>query len=137
MITLPDILVNFDGSVGPSNPGEFACFAFTVSDSKNTYVENGICDSEYKTNNVAEYTAVIKALEYCIEHHKDKKIIVRGDSNLIIKQIKGLFKCKKPHLQELLDKAIALSKELDVEFKWIPREENKLADKYSKYQNIM
>jgi len=135
-MTSHPILVNFDGSVGPTNPGEFACYAFTVIEDDGTYIENGICENDHKTNNVAEYTAVIKAMQYCIDNHGDKKIMIRGDSNLIIKQIKNEFKCKQPHLQKLLKEAQDLAAQLNVEFEWVPREQNKLADKYSKYQNI-
>jgi len=87
------------------------------------------------TNNVAEYTAVIKALEYL----RDKKISAQKiqfilDSELVVKQLKGQYKIKQPHLQKLAIKIKTLLADHDnlstiIQFSHVKREFNKEADK--------
>lgn len=134
------VVVNFDGSAGPTNPGKYACYAFVVKDPnmENEFAENGPTPNCFpKTNNVAEYYAIVSALRYCLANYKEREIIVIGDSALCIKQINGEFRCKKPHLQELLNMVKDLKAKLNVSFKWVPRDLNKVADGLSKYQNVM
>src|SRR3979409_465456 len=54
------------------------------------------------TNNVAEYRALITAMEEA-KKLGAKKIIIRGDSELIIKQMRGEYKVKHPDMRELYD----------------------------------
>ena len=71
--------------------------------------------SEYlgpQTNNFAEYQALIAALEYAIQHgHKALKVI--SDSELLVRQIKGIYKVKNPTLQDLHGRARQLIRQLD------------------------
>ncbi len=88
--------------------------------------------SEYigtHTNNHAEYTALIRALE--ISHEKGfKKIEIKSDSELVVKQINKTYKVKDADIKELFDKAIALiGKFPSFKISYIPREENLKADK--------
>jgi ribonuclease HI len=87
--------------------------------------------SEYlghQTNNVAEYQGLIAALEYAIAHqHKALKLI--SDSELLVKQIKGIYKVKNLALQDLHARA----KELISQLEWFSighalREHNRQAD---------
>lgn len=81
------------------------------------------------TNNIAEYNALIEALE---EAGKSgyKDVQVCSDSELVILQLKGEYKVKNSNLKKLFDKAISLSNNFDkIEIKHIPREENKDADR--------
>src|SRR5947209_17942715 len=59
------------------------------------------------TNNVAEYQALITALK---EAHKigARKILIRGDSELIIKQMRGEYRVKHPDMKQLYDEAQSL-----------------------------
>src|SRR3984957_17576176 len=58
----------------------------------------------HQTNNFAEYQGLIAALEYAIEHgHKALKLI--SDSELLVRQIKGIYKVKNATLQELHGRA--------------------------------
>jgi ribonuclease HI len=88
--------------------------------------------SEYlghQTNNFAEYQGLIAALEYAREHgHKALKVI--SDSELLVKQIKGVYKVKNATLQELHGRARELIAQLD----WFSighalREHNQEADR--------
>ena len=82
----------------------------------------------YQTNNFAEYQGLIAALEYAIEHgHKALKVIC--DSELLVRQIKGIYKVKNSALQELHGRA----KELIAQLQWFSidhalREHNREAD---------
>lgn len=71
--------------------------------------------SEYlghQTNNFAEYQALIAALEYAIQHgHKALKVI--SDSELLVRQMKGIYKVKNPALQDLHARARQLIRQLD------------------------
>ncbi|MFW6285553.1 MAG: ribonuclease HI family protein [Nanoarchaeota archaeon] len=81
-----------------------------------------------KTNNEAEYFAIIRALEKLLELNSNNKANLFSDSELLIKQINGIYKVKSKNLIELNNKVRLLLKKLDVNFVWIPREENKIAD---------
>src|SRR5258708_20502513 len=82
----------------------------------------------HQTNNFAEYHGLIAALEYAIEHgHKALKLI--SDSELLVRQIKGIYKVKNLTLQELHGRAKQLIAQLD----WFSidhalREHNREAD---------
>src|SRR5713226_1384901 len=87
--------------------------------------------SEYlghRTNNFAEYQGLIAALEYAIEHgHKALKVV--SDSELLVRQIKGVYKVKNATLQELHARA----KQLIAQLEWFSidhalREHNREAD---------
>jgi ribonuclease HI len=71
--------------------------------------------SEYlghQTNNFAEYQALIAALEYALKHgHKALRVI--SDSELLVRQIKGIYKVKNATLQDLHARAKQLSAQLD------------------------
>ncbi len=81
------------------------------------------------TNNVAEYTALIRILEKALELGF-KKIQVRMDSELAVKQMKGLYKVKNEGLLPLFQQAQVLSKRFDLfSIIHVRREMNKEADK--------
>jgi ribonuclease HI len=71
--------------------------------------------SEYlghQTNNFAEYQGLIAALEYAVAHgHKALKVI--SDSELLVRQIKGIYKVKNAALQDLHGRAKQLIAQLD------------------------
>ncbi len=103
-----------------------------------------ICDHEGKeivrfgrkigvtTNNVAEYRAVIAALEWVLKNMAGE---ISGakfylDSSLVVNQLNGLFKVKENHLRELILKIRKLEQEVggNVSYRFISRSENKVAD---------
>jgi len=87
------------------------------------------------TNNEAEYQAVIFALKkfkalFGNKLAKNSEIEVRADSELLIKQIQGLYKILEPKIQSLFLTAWNLKLDFKkVKFKIIPREKNKTADR--------
>jgi probable phosphoglycerate mutase len=80
------------------------------------------------TNNVAEYTALLLALEAAFEIDQAASIVVRMDSKLVVEQMSGRWKIKHPDMMALGSKVQKLISSKDVEFVWIPREQNGLAD---------
>lgn len=83
------------------------------------------------TNNVAEYSGLIAALQWAIEHGH-AQVRVRMDSELVIKQMRGEYKVKNAGLQPLHAEARQLSTRLDrVVFEHVRREQNKVADALS------
>jgi ribonuclease HI len=88
--------------------------------------------SEYlghQTNNFAEYQGLIAALEYTIKHGP-KALKVISDSELLVRQIKGIYKVKNATLQELHGRA----KDLIAQLEWFSighalREHNREADR--------
>ena len=91
-----------------------------------------------KTNNQAEYSAAIFALEKIKQifgKKISKNLIIRifYDSELLVKQMKGLYKIKEKELIDFFIKLHNLSLDFKkVEFNLIRREENKIADKLAK-----
>jgi ribonuclease HI len=82
------------------------------------------------TNNVAEWNSAVLGLEYiCKNFPECKSVKVFMDSDLVVKQIKGIYKIKQPHLIPLGAKVKVLQKHFDkFEIQHIYREFNKLAD---------
>jgi len=71
--------------------------------------------SEYlghQTNNVAEYSGLLAALDYAVKNGS-KALKVVSDSELMVKQIRGEYKVKNPTLQELHARAKTLIRKLD------------------------
>src|SRR5215469_13368123 len=64
------------------------------------------------TNNVAEYRALITGLEKAQELGA-KKILIRGDSELIVKQMRGEYRVKNADLRDLYDEAQFLLHQFD------------------------
>jgi ribonuclease HI len=90
--------------------------------------------SSEASNNVAEYSAIIRGLEWLIENgYADSEMVVRGDSRIVINQLNGVFKIKAPRLLELYhDAKILLSKFQNLKLEWIDRSKNSDADLLSR-----
>ena len=80
------------------------------------------------TNNVAEYYALIAALDYAAASGI-KRLRVYSDSQLIVNQIKGLYKVKHPDLRPLHERAKKQAASLEsFTITYVPREQNRAAD---------
>lgn len=85
------------------------------------------------TNNIAEYTAlkeILMKLEPLINNKNEVSLLIKCDSELLTRQLTGIYKIKNPELKRL---AITVMKVLRRYRQWsiehIPREKNKIADK--------
>lgn len=120
------LIAHSDGGAR-GNPGP-AGYGVVIKDEKGTKVAALSQYLGHQTNNFAEYQGLIAALEYAIEHrHKALKVI--SDSELLVRQIKGIYKVKNATLQELHGRA----KELIAQLEWFSidhalREHNREAD---------
>jgi ribonuclease HI len=80
------------------------------------------------TNNVAEYSALIAGLEKALELGLDEVEVV-SDSELMVKQMTGVYRVKNEALRELSLEAGRLAGQIgDVDYTAVRREHNKLAD---------
>jgi len=80
------------------------------------------------TNNVAEYRAVIEGLK-AARAVGARRVVLRADSQLVIRQLEGRYRVKQPHLRPLFDEARALLEEFpEVELTHVRREDNTDAD---------
>jgi ribonuclease HI len=81
------------------------------------------------TNNVAEYNGLLAALRWAAEHGV-KALQIRSDSELLVKQMKGVYRVRNPGLQPLYEEARALARRIGrVTFEHVRREFNKDADR--------
>lgn len=81
------------------------------------------------TNNVAEYTAVIRGLEKAQELGASD-VLLRSDSQLLINQLIGSYRVKTPHLQPLHRRVRGLAAGFEsIEFEHVRRERNTEADR--------
>jgi len=81
------------------------------------------------TNNVAEYRALITALEQA-KNLGAKRIIIRGDSELVVKQMRGEYKVKHPDMKVLFAEAQSLLGEFEhAKIEHNLRHKNELADR--------
>lgn len=83
------------------------------------------------TNNVAEYFALIRALEEA-EKLGEKNILIRTDSQLLANQINGIYKVKDKKLKSLKAMVDSLMLKVAAKVEHIPRERNMEADSLSK-----
>lgn len=115
------------------NPGPAGIGAVVLDEEGTVVVEI----SEYigeQTNNAAEYTALIRALEACKQRFgsalRDMAIEVRMDSELVVRQLTGIYKVKEPALQKKFAEIAALRLEdvPNIVFTHVYRDQNKRAD---------
>ena len=80
------------------------------------------------TNNVAEYEAVLLALDLCKELSA-ARVTLRVDSELVARQIEGRYKVKHPDLMQLHHRVLLRKRMFEkLEVEHIPRKENAVAD---------
>lgn len=122
--------IYFDGSCVP-NPGAMGIGAVIDGPDGKPLFEISERLEGMGTNNVAEYTALIRALEKALELGM-KDLVIRGDSNLVIQQLNGKFRVREPRLRPLLGRVQELAREFHtIDVQWVPRQQNTRADALS------
>jgi ribonuclease HI len=120
------IVVNVDGG-SRGNPGP-AAIAAVASDGEGQVLADRAETIGDATNNVAEYKALLLGIDLARELEAEETEFI-GDSELIVRQVRGEYKVKKADLKPLHAAALAALKELP---KWsirnVPRELNAEAD---------
>ena len=110
------------GNPGPAGAG------FAVYDTNGTLVYSKAIPLGHTTNNVAEYTALLEAAKY-VKTLNPGKVDFLLDSELVVKQVAGLYKVKAPHLLPLYQELITTLASMDATCSHVRRELNKVADK--------
>lgn len=112
--------------------------------------DNGYSDKGYlgrspsMSNNVAEWCGLYNALRSLSDNQSSAdritgdKILIFGDSQLVIRQLNGHWKIKAKHLMQYRVDCINLLEEIGLpwEAKWCPRDENKEADRLADIRNF-
>ena len=124
---LPCLLANIDGGAR-GNPGP-AGYGVVLQDESGKKIDTL---NEYlgaQTNNFAEYSGLIAALEYALGHGY-RNLKVRSDSELLVKQIKGEYKVRSEALLDIFREAKDLIRKLDsFHIQHVYREQNREADR--------
>lgn len=123
-----EFIVEADGG-SRGNPGS-AGYGAVVSDAETgeTLRET----AEYigvATNNVAEYRGLLAGLRAAHELDPDATVHVRMDSKLVIEQMSGRWKIKHPDMKPLAAQAARVFPPGRVTYEWMPRAQNKHADR--------
>jgi ribonuclease HI len=124
----PRYLVAHSDGGARGNPGP-AGYGVVIQDESGRKVASLSEYLGHQTNNFAEYQGLIAALEYAIEHGP-KALKLISDSELLVRQIKGIYKVKNATLQDLHARA----KQLIAQLEWFSighalREHNQEADR--------
>lgn len=115
-----------------SGNGLGAGIGVVIKDEKGNNIHTISEDIGEKTNNEAEYEAVIRGLEYAKENNFSD-VVVLTDSNLVFNQVNGNYKVKVPNLRILLNKVSALINEFkSFVIDYVPREYSHEADELAR-----
>ena len=127
-----NLKIFIDGACQP-NPGSGGIGIYVISNDTEEKISLPLKGTV--TNNIAEYEALIFALNTVIKRKElYDHIDIFSDSQLVCMQFNKKWKCKDKNLSMLLDKALKLRDEIKskVSLAYIPREENKVADELAK-----
>ena len=110
------------------NPGA-AAYAYVITRDGRLLVEEAGCLGEM-TNNQAEYTALVRALEHALELGPHHHLMVHSDSELLVKQMNGQYRVKNEELRGLYEEAQELRKRFTggVTIRHVRRSQNSRAD---------
>lgn len=118
--------INIDGG-SRGNPGP-AAYGVLIRDANGGVVAKLKKYIGRFTNNVAEYYGLIAAMDYA-QSHNVRAIRIESDSELMVKQMRGLYKVKSADLQPLYERAQKMSKGFEsFRIDHVYREQNREAD---------
>ncbi|MDQ6853461.1 MAG: ribonuclease HI family protein [Actinomycetota bacterium] len=129
MSTRQEVLIYADGGAR-GNPGPAAIGAVVLDPSTDPPTRLAAVSETIgvATNNVAEYRALVAGLE-AARPFRARRVRVRLDSQLLVRQLEGAYRVKQPHLRPYFERAKELLKDYDdIDIAHVPREENTEAD---------
>lgn len=142
-------LLTFDGSTSGGNPGAGGCGVVCYDSEDEFMVNEESCIVPRKpifeewshlgrvSNNVAEYYGVITGLRRLLHDYPILvfDLTIRGDSELVIRQLKGTYNVEASSLLPLYHIVMGLVRKVSgaVHFEHIPRDQNQRADRLAKY----
>lgn len=116
--------IHFDGGGQSPGPVTAAC---TVELSDGSF-DQAVKRFDQGTHNTAEWQALILGLRLA-RKHGERRVVVKGDSTLVVKQVNREWKTKNPALLPLRTQAEELLAQFESwSVEWIPRNENRRAD---------
>jgi len=122
------VIVYFDGLCEPKNPGGYGAFGFVI-EREGAVVKSGSGVIGWgTTNNVAEYTGAIESVKVANEMFPDQTKILRGDSQLVIRQVNGEYAVRSPRIIPLFSELKKHLSKSSWRAEWVPREQNEKAD---------
>ncbi len=128
------ITVHFDGLCYPKNPCGVAAYGYLIR-RDDQVIHKGfgaVGEGKGMTNNVAEYEGLKAAAQWIRDNKINEKTIIKGDSQLVIKQMKGEWQINSATSKKYVPEIKRLLEGMDVSFIWTPREKNEEADKLSR-----
>jgi probable phosphoglycerate mutase len=121
-----EIIANIDGGAR-GNPGP-AAYGVVIRNSKGEVLAELGKYLGIQTNNVAEYSGLLAALDWAVGKHTSLKVL--SDSELLVRQMQGRYKVSSPALKPLFDRARAAVRKLDqFAIEHVRRESNRDADR--------
>ena len=121
------VIIEADGG-SRGNPGPAGSGAVLIDHETGSILAEIALFIGVATNNVAEYRAVLAAVELANEIVPEAELRVRMDSKLVVEQMSGRWKIKNEGMQELSTQMAAAIGSRVISFEWIPREQNTKAD---------
>lgn len=122
----PEVVIYTDGA-SRNNPGD-ASIGLVVYNKEHECLYQEGSRLGVATNNVAEYSGILRALELA-KKNKIQKLLLKTDSELITKQMMGHYRIKSPLLKPIYKKCNELKNFIPTfKITHVPREENKKAD---------
>lgn len=110
------------------NPGPCSLGLQVLDKHKHIVYEESLYLEDHNTNNFAEYKAVIRALELCKKHHVEE-LFLFSDSQLLIRQLQGIYKVKSSNIRLLFASCQQILKHIPkYHFEHILRDKNQAAD---------
>ena len=123
----PQRIAFIDGG-SRGNPGP-AGYGVVIQDGAGETIETLARSIGTATNNVAEYHALLAALEYALDR-KWRRLEIFCDSELVVRQMQGRYRVQSPDLKPLHARARQLASRLErFSIQHLPREQNRLADR--------
>lgn len=130
------LVVHADGLCEPVNPGGVACYGRVARrDGEKVGEDWGeVARGPGATNNVAEYQAVIAALEWLLgQGLETEPVLVRSDNQLVVRQVEGRYQVRSGNIRPLWKLVRKLAGRFAaIRFEWVPRERNEEADLLSR-----
>jgi ribonuclease HI len=134
-----EYLAWFDGACEPVNPGGTATFGVIIKGEDGTVLlrDHGVVGKgSGMSNNVAEYAGVLHILKY-LSSRPPGRVTIHGDSNPVVSQLSGGWRIKKGLYLPVAIETKKLLAHLrgqgwQINFCWIPREQNEECDRLSK-----
>jgi ribonuclease HI len=127
VVEWPQTVVIYTDGASRGNPGPASIGIYVINSNGEEVYQRAETLGE-QTNNFAEYMAVVRSMEIA-QIHNVTKITFKSDSQLLVRQMTGIYKVKNANIKPLFQRCKELEEKfVDVQWIHVPRNENKQAD---------